>query len=391
MQPEISYENYFRILSKKLSDPRDNRGKCHNLAFICCCVIIAIMNGRLYPTSIQRYINNRHDDLCEQIGYESSKAISLSQLLRLMRLVNWESWNSINIDFFNRSILVEKKEQEGGQWQAIDGKELRGSIEPGNTRGLNVVRSIGQDDKIVLAQKYYDGSKESEKLEVRQIVSEEAKGKKVSFDALHCEPQTLGIIESNEGKYIVQVKGNQELMVAELEAVSRYLPVQGVYKTYDKGHGRAESRVYESYDLRHPLFEGCLDGRWAKCKINSLIVCHRKFTTIKTAEVEEQTSLYISNDTHRADDTEQLKTKEWGDAIRNHWAIESDHFVRDVTFKEDFLRIKSHRVQKIMSVCISAAVMLFREINVTNFQAATEAFSDNPITFFDKLRRIKFL
>lgn len=390
MQQEISYKNYYTQLREKLLDPRDNRGKRHNLVFICCCVIVAIMNGRLYPTAIQRYIKNRHEELCEAFGHESESPVSLSQLLRILRLVDWEMWNSVNIAHFNESLEVDGISRKK-KWKSVDGKELRGSIEPGKTRGLNVVRSIGQDDKIVLAQRYYDGSKESEKTEVRQMAKEELRGDAITVDALHCEPELLNIVESNKGKYIVQTKDNQKLMRAELKAMRRCLPAEAIYKTHDKGHGRVESRTYESYDLRHPLFEDCLDQRWQDSGIRTLIVCHRKFTIIKTNEVEQQTSWYISNDSHLEDDTQGLKTEEWGNAIRNHWGIESDHYVRDVTFKEDFLRIKDHHFQKIMSVCISAAVMLFRKLDVTNFQAATEAFSDNPAPFFDKLRSINFL
>ena len=254
-----------------------------------------------------------------------------------------------------------------------------------------MVRAVGHADKVVLVQSYYDGSKESEKVEARQMVSQQAKGKKVTLDALHCEPKILSITEKNSGKYIVQTKANQKLMVAELVAASRYLPVQHVYKTYDKGHGRVESRIYKSYDLRHPLFEDCLDERWKDSGIRTLISCYRKFTILKTGEVEEQTSLYLSNDKHLDNDKKGLKTREWGDAIRNHWQIESDHYVRDVTFKEDFLKIKCSQVQKIMSICVSAAVMLYRKIDVTNFQAATELFSDVPKPFFEKLKAIKFL
>ncbi len=348
------------------------------------------MNGRLYPTAIQRYIKNRHEELCEQLGHESEKAISLSQLLRLLRIVNWEEWNEINLNHFNKTVTFSAT-QAAEHWKSVDGKELRGSIEEGKTRGLNVVRAIGHEDKIVLAQRYYDGSKESEKLEVRQMAKEELKGDSITADALHCEPELLNIIEANAGKYIVQTKDNQKLMREELEAASRYLPMQGSYTTHDKGHGRVESRTYQSYDLRHPLFEDCLDERWQNAGIRSLVVCHRKFTILKTGELQEQTSWYLSNDSHVEHDDQNLKTIEWGNAIRAHWGIESDHYVRDVTLKEDFLKIKQHQIQQIMSICISAAVMLFRQLNVTNIQAATETFSDNPSPVFDQLRAIKFL
>lgn len=49
----------FMTKLKQLVDPRDNRGKRHELAFVLGSVILAIMSGRSYASSIYRFIKNR--------------------------------------------------------------------------------------------------------------------------------------------------------------------------------------------------------------------------------------------------------------------------------------------------------------------------------------------
>lgn len=404
MQQSKSYQNYFSHLEDHLPDHRDNRGKRHNLWFVCTCATIAIMNGRVTPSAIQRYIKNRFKDLCIVIGYEAHAPVSCSQLWRIFGELDWAAWNTSNESFFGKTIYKDVDESGQESWKATDGKELRGSIESGHKRGTNVVRVLEHGSGRVLAQSYYDGSKDSEKNVVRAFLSDQLKGQKITMDALHDDPKTLELIHKNKGKYIVQVKDNQRTMKEELEAVPRYLSVKDAVKTCDKGHGRAESRHYKCYELSHPLFQEGLEERWKNCGVKTLIRVHRRFTYLKTGKVEEQTSVYISNDTYGellevertfANTYTPLgkypKSREWANAIRQHWEIESDHQVRDVTFREDFLKSKVKNMQKTMAVCLSAVVMLFREIGVTNFKAATEEFSDIPYLFFEKLRKIQFL
>ena len=50
---------FINALEQHLPDPRDRRGKRHNLAFIVCAVAIAIMAGRASTSGIFRFIRNR--------------------------------------------------------------------------------------------------------------------------------------------------------------------------------------------------------------------------------------------------------------------------------------------------------------------------------------------
>lgn len=58
---------FITALKENLPDPRDNRGKRHNLAFIICAVAIAIMAGRATTSKIFRFIRNRIDDTVGQL------------------------------------------------------------------------------------------------------------------------------------------------------------------------------------------------------------------------------------------------------------------------------------------------------------------------------------
>jgi len=59
---------FITVLERDLSDPRDPRGKRHDLTFIVCAVAIAIMAGRATVSGIFRFIRNRIDWLAQVTG-----------------------------------------------------------------------------------------------------------------------------------------------------------------------------------------------------------------------------------------------------------------------------------------------------------------------------------
>ena len=59
------------------------------------------------------------------------------------------------------------------KWFAFDGKELRGSIEKGEKRGIALVQVVAHENGATVAQDYYCGKKESEPPKVRQMMGRE--------------------------------------------------------------------------------------------------------------------------------------------------------------------------------------------------------------------------
>lgn len=78
-------------------------------------------------------------------------------------------------------------------------------------------------------------------------------------------------------------------------------------------------------------------------------------------------------------------------AIRQHWHVESDNWIRDVTLNEDHIKTTSPNQAQIMGSLRSLAMRFLRRFNVTNFQEALEDFADCPRKFEALLRRVNFL
>jgi hypothetical protein len=66
-------------------------------------------------------------------------------------------FNEFVLSFFGIKLTANQKE-----WFASDGKELRGSILKGDTRGQAVVQVVSHKNRMVYKQGFYNGKKESE-------------------------------------------------------------------------------------------------------------------------------------------------------------------------------------------------------------------------------------
>ena len=73
-----------------------------------------------------------------------------------------------------------------------------------------------------------------------------------------------------------------------------------------------------------------------------------------------------------ADATQLLKM------TRGHWGIENGlHYRRDVTFKEDSCRMKSHRAAEALAVCNNLALGLIRHAGWDNVAEARRFYAAN--------------
>lgn len=113
----------------------------------------------------------------------------------------------------------------------------------------------------------------------------------------------------------------------------------------------------------------------------------RETFELKTQKNRCETSYYITNQAVTNDDI----SKKLVQAVRKHWRIESDNWIRDVTLKEDNVRIESGNQAQIMGTLRSLAMRLLRKSGIKNLQEAIENLADCTDTFEAMLRRLKFL
>ena len=192
-----------------------------------------------------------------------------------------------------------------------------------------MVQAVNHETGRTVAQNYYCGRKESEVPTVRKLLETGSLSSgKISLDALHCKPQTLEIIAQAKGKYLVGLKENQKKLMKAVRKTSENQANLWKETKNNKEHGRIERRSYEFYDI----LETPKDERWKNGELRTVIKVIREREELKSGKKSVETSYYLSN--------EVGKYEELAQAIRRHWQVETNNYIRDVTLREDRMRSK---------------------------------------------------
>jgi predicted transposase YbfD/YdcC len=376
---ETNVCNFVEALSQ-LTDDRDNRGKRHALAFVVAGVVLAILSGRSTVSSIFRYLRNRIEWLREVTQHPEAGVVSRAHLPRLLARVDWEELNTLIDQHFGMQVELRATHD----WVAIDGKVLRGTLASGDKQ--SVVFAVSHASRTLLAQTPMHGSKASEIPVVRDLLTHsQLEARKVTLDAHHCNPTTTAQIHQAGGQYVIQVKENQPLLLTQCQSVAAAAVPLGSHEECEKGHGRLTTRQGQCFDMRALR----LAPRWSDSGIHTLVVMTRHTVTFATQKTTCETAYYISNQALSTDP--QAQALELTGAIRQHWHVESDNWIRDVTLDEDHIKTTSVNQAQNMGCLRSLAMRLLRRFNVKNFQEALEDFADCPSRFEALLRQVKFL
>jgi predicted transposase YbfD/YdcC len=246
---------------------------------------------------------------------------------------------------------------------AIDGKTVRRSHDRSAARAaLHLVSAFASDTHLVLGQEAVD-DKSNETTAIPVLLEKLAAGRSlqgalVTIDAIACNPAIAGAIRAVGADYLLAVKGNQPTLQADIEAAFQTAEAEDieVAPDIDKGHGRIETRVVSvmrQVDWLHGdrRFPGELRFPDA-----CAIVRIDTRTELKDRCRFDARS-YITSSARSA--------ARLGEACRGHWGIENKlHWTLDVTFQEDFSRLrKGHGAQN---------MALVRKFSINKLRTAPE-------------------
>ncbi|MCP4400637.1 MAG: transposase family protein [bacterium] len=79
MEEVIRKAPTFMELLHQIEDPRDNRGKRHELACVLACVIVAMLSDKSSMSSIHRFIRDRIEWLREIVQRSTVKVVPRAQ------------------------------------------------------------------------------------------------------------------------------------------------------------------------------------------------------------------------------------------------------------------------------------------------------------------------
>lgn len=227
---------------------------------------------------------------------------------------------------------------------AVDGKSLRGAIRS-DGRCVHLL-SVLRGDGIVLAQREVD-AKSNEITAFRPLLAPlDLTGAVVTFDALLTQTDHARfLVEEKDAHYIAVLKGNHP----NLHALVKDLPWKEVPlmdRTRSAAHGRDEIRRLKAVTVPGLPFPHA----------GQALQIVRRRRTVRTGKVSlERVYALTSLAVHQAN------AADLAERMRGHWAIENrEHYVRDVTFREDASRVRTGSAPRAMASLRNLAIGTLR-------------------------------
>jgi hypothetical protein len=361
-------------------DLRDNRGKTHNMSLVLTSFILSFLRGKDGNLSrIHRAMTKTQSVFCTLLKFDYQPVISRSHLPIFLGYIDVEILESLVFTHFGVQLDLKST-----GWFALDGKELRGSILAGHTRGEAVVQVVSHETLATHSQDYYNGSKESERPCVATLLeNKDLAAQKLTMDSLHFTPTILDLIAEEGGIFLVGLKGNQSEILTDMELLCKLSKPDYEQYSENKGHGREETRHYKTINLAGEYF----DKRWEKAKFQTLIHVKRTRLENKRGKFSSEISYYMSN--YKPQTKEQAE--ELFKAIRGHWAVETNNNIRDVTLKEDSLTTIIKPVSIVTSIIRTLVINMLQIIKPKNMIAQLENFGEDLDELETFIKQVGFL
>ena len=235
----------------------------------------------------------------------------------------------------------------------IDGKALRGSRGVDGTC-LHLVSAWVGANSLTLGQVAVE-DKSNEITAIPKLLKLlELEGALVSIDAMGCQKEIAQAIRDTGADYLLQVKGNQPILEADINAsIDAAFEADFVGFEHDiwgsscRGHGREEERVC--------LVLYNLEGLSTRAEWVDLQAIVRVWRTIRQGDKETfEDAHYICS--------RRASAAELGRGTRGHWDIENGlHWVLDVIFREDDSRLKDRTAAENLGLLRRVVASLLRQ------------------------------
>jgi predicted transposase YbfD/YdcC len=325
-----------------IEDPRHQSYVEHKLCDVLTIVMCAVMSGLDQLADIVFYAENRRAFLLKNFGI--SAIPSKPTFSRILNMIDGEKVGRIIIEIMRENFEL------SGDIIAVDGKAIRSTSEKGKPHSaLQILTAYLTESGVTLAQQCIH--EKTNEIPVFQEMLEfiDVEGKTITADAMHCQKETCKKIIENGGNYCFGLKENQKTLHDDVKLFIENSPDSDQVEIFtapmEKGHGRIEKRrCYKVRDI------SWLESRREWKGLNTVFAIeHYVETKHKTTK---ERNYYISS----LDETPENLMK----ITREHWKIESLHWILDVVFLEDECRLESEESNKTLNAFRKLAILVHR-------------------------------
>ena len=312
----------------KLPDPRKSRNQTYPLIDIISVAMIGVLCAANDWVSVVKWAMH-NQEWFQSVGLCLNGIPSHDTIGRFFRLVNPKLFE----ECFR--MWTQELSQKIQGIIAIDGKTIRNSGDSfQGTKPHHIVTAFAAENDIILGQLKTD-EKSNEITAIPELLNTLVlKDCIVTIDAMGCQKEIAAKIVTQEGDYVLGLKGNQGTFHDEVanffEQVMAVTPEEAgctYAKSIEKEHGRIETReVWATTNVEWlPMLQ-----EWPS--LHSLVCV--KSTRESKGKVSCEIRFYISS--------LRAQAERIGQAIRLHWGIENKvHWHLDVTFNEDKSKIRA--------------------------------------------------
>lgn len=250
--------------------------------------------------------------------------------------------------------ITDLREVTAGQIIAIDGKTLKRSFDEANSKSaIYMISAWTTGKKMSLGQAAVD-SKSKEITAIPKLLKIlEIAGSLVTIDVMGCQPDIAQKIVYKEEDYCLAVKGIQPKLFQGIEELFK--------KHLEDNLKQVKVRLYEKLDEEH----GREDNRWyALCLVPRDLPNMERWPNLKAIGIAIHNSIRDGKDCNEFSYDilgKYLTGKKFGDAVRQHWAIENRlNWQLDVRFNEDHCRIRKGHADTNFSILHMTALSMLK-------------------------------
>ncbi len=333
-----------------IEDPRHSGYIKYQLADVLSIIMCAVICGLDDLESLHVFAESNRSVWEERLGLK--RVPSKSTFARILNVVDADAVGKAMCE------ILQKRFGTKGNVIAVDGKAVCSTRKDGQSHSaLQILTAYITENGVILGQESIH-EKTNEIPVFQQMLDDLAiKGKVVTADAMHCQRETCAKIVSKQGDYVLGLKQNQPSLYEDVALYFKEVDREELenYQTIEKNAGRIEKRICRkikdiSWLLQRHDWPGLRCVFWIERMVD------------KRGEVSCETSYYISS---LDAEPEQLMM-----IAREHWKIESMHWMLDVTFSEDDRRFLSENAHKTLNVMRKYALSVHK-----NFLSATKKSS----------------
>lgn len=342
---QANAREFFSRQFSNLEDPRRSQGVRYPLPLVVISALLASVAGADDAQSMEYWSEVHKDWLAEFLEMPHGPP-GQDVYLSVFGALCPENFEAVFRAWVSWLRVADDKQ---GVHVAIDGKASRGSAH-GESPGLHTMNAWLVGTGLILAQE--GGSKKRGEIKaIPELLKKlDIRGAVVSIDAIGCQRSIAKEIVTQGGDYFLQVKGNQPQLLDDCKRLydaideekshhwQNATPVAQAHEESDKGHGRVETRQAQ---VSKNLEWVTSPENW--CKLQNVVRIQRERYNVKTSQTSNTTAYYISS-------VEELSPSRALQLSRNHWAVESAHWILDVAFGEDAAQHRTHNTAENMSL-----------------------------------------